>query len=576
MADQFRDNFVGERGYDSLKNLMKTGNDICIEAAKCFQERYDMELVYATALSKNSEKLKKIATKSQGSVANAFHQLSVQTNVESDAHKQLANTISKDISLPMKTLAETQSRARKTIEDGLNSKFKAWRDQKDTDKKYRGRSFEKCKEIESLFLKMDEIPKSTKNSVKDVSKMESSLRKTQEDLDRTERKYHEATREVEVARQACDSEMCKACDQMEQMEKERIEETSKFVQLYAQSTLILTDKMIKLSKELSDLRIIPQDDIISAIKQYNVNVPESEILLYDIYAENEHNAMSQERRLKSLLHWMQILRNDLEIQRKSKDGIESLHGFCRQNQNFSSSVNSDQIHFNRRSVELLHCLFEASLFKMETVYNRLTGGQKPYFKDEQRLTTTFMKDGHPTTMLRIPYKSINQPPTAPLELMSRIPIVPAPPQPLHITLSMQSMDTSQHQHHHSADSHRSAPPPIGFINPPHTSAGYPQLSNHSGTHAHTVAHNYDTDRNRHQLIASNTPPYPLTAMTTPRSSTRLQRVRVNYDYTARADDEISINSGDIITVLEKRPDGWYRGELGGQVGLFPGNFVEEI
>lgn len=34
-----------------------------------------------------------------------------------------------------------------------------------------------------------------------------SLRKLEQELDKTEKKYHDATREVEIARQTCDAEM---------------------------------------------------------------------------------------------------------------------------------------------------------------------------------------------------------------------------------------------------------------------------------------------------------------------------------------------------------------------------------
>lgn len=36
-----------------------------------------------------------------------------------------------------------------------------------------------------------------------------SLRKVEQELDKTEKKYHEATKEVELTRQACDAEMCR-------------------------------------------------------------------------------------------------------------------------------------------------------------------------------------------------------------------------------------------------------------------------------------------------------------------------------------------------------------------------------
>jgi hypothetical protein len=36
-----------------------------------------------------------------------------------------------------------------------------------------------------------------------------SLRKADQELEKTEKKYHDATKEVELARQACDAEMCR-------------------------------------------------------------------------------------------------------------------------------------------------------------------------------------------------------------------------------------------------------------------------------------------------------------------------------------------------------------------------------
>lgn len=39
--------------------------------------------------------------------------------------------------------------------------------------------------------------------------MEMSLRKAEQELEKTERKYHDATKDVEIARQACDAEMCR-------------------------------------------------------------------------------------------------------------------------------------------------------------------------------------------------------------------------------------------------------------------------------------------------------------------------------------------------------------------------------
>ncbi|EMP32269.1 Intersectin-1, partial [Chelonia mydas] len=47
-----------------------------------------------------------------------------------------------------------------------------------------------------------------------------------------------------------------------------------------------------------------------------------------------------------------------------------------------------------------------------------------------------------------------------------------------------------------------------------------------------------------------------------------------YDYTAQNDDELAFNKGQIINVLNKDDPDWWKGEVNGQVGLFPSNYVK--
>uniref|UniRef100_F6VIY5 Intersectin-1 n=1 Tax=Monodelphis domestica TaxID=13616 RepID=F6VIY5_MONDO len=47
-----------------------------------------------------------------------------------------------------------------------------------------------------------------------------------------------------------------------------------------------------------------------------------------------------------------------------------------------------------------------------------------------------------------------------------------------------------------------------------------------------------------------------------------------YDYTAQNDDELAFNKGQIINVLNKEDPDWWKGEVNGQVGLFPSNYVK--
>jgi len=52
---------------------------------------------------------------------------------------------------------------------------------------------------------------------------------------------------------------------------------------------------------------------------------------------------------------------------------------------------------------------------------------------------------------------------------------------------------------------------------------------------------------------------------------------VKFKYDAMREDEISLLKGAIVTIMEKSPDGWWRGECGpGKIGWFPSNYVQEL
>ena len=52
--------------------------------------------------------------------------------------------------------------------------------------------------------------------------------------------------------------------------------------------------------------------------------------------------------------------------------------------------------------------------------------------------------------------------------------------------------------------------------------------------------------------------------------------RALYDFTANMYDELTIRQGDVINIHDKQEDGWWLGELKGQVGIFPATYVEDI
>lgn len=74
-----------------------------------------------------------------------------------------------------------------------------------------------------------------------------------------------------------------------------------------------------------------------------------------------------------------------------------------------------------------------------------------------------------------------------------------------------------------------------------------------------------TTSNEQQL-----PPVEAPANTSP------QRVKALYDFEPQEANELGFNKGDVITVLESIHKDWWRGELSGEIGIFPVNYIEVL
>ena len=58
--------------------------------------------------------------------------------------------------------------------------------------------------------------------------------------------------------------------------------------------------------------------------------------------------------------------------------------------------------------------------------------------------------------------------------------------------------------------------------------------------------------------------------------TDVSKCEVQFSYTANQSDELTIEPGDVINVIDKQDQDWWQGELNGTVGIFPATYVLEI
>lgn len=62
----------------------------------------------------------------------------------------------------------------------------------------------------------------------------------------------------------------------------------------------------------------------------------------------------------------------------------------------------------------------------------------------------------------------------------------------------------------------------------------------------------------------------------PKVEDQKPKFKALYSYAGQHEDELAFNAGDIITLLSKDEEAWWKGELNGASGVFPSNYVEEI
>ena len=56
----------------------------------------------------------------------------------------------------------------------------------------------------------------------------------------------------------------------------------------------------------------------------------------------------------------------------------------------------------------------------------------------------------------------------------------------------------------------------------------------------------------------------------------VEQVVALFDYTAQNDDELSFLKDSVINVISKDEASWWKGELNGQMGMFPANYITPL
>lgn len=421
-------------------------------------------------------------------------------------------------------------------------------DKRAKDYKYRTRCFKTVKDIENTMYALDEAKtingKASKQ--KEIQKLEDNLKQLKELFDQSELKYHKACGSVELARQEWQLAMLRGCDQLQLIEEERINKLDSLIKLYTNQVGDSVKKINKMLDTLKKIEINTKQDVDLISKKYGNSIKlEQELNLIDVYSENTKNMMNRERRIDNLKKWSNLLQNDINAQLRAKEGLDKVRIFNKQNPKFNSN-NDDDIALKQNSVNLLKLLFDASLYKINSTLHELDSSlitTKPFFQYSQKIITTYDKLGIPFSILKLVDDDANnlndrQKPSAPILLNP----LSSSSTASNCSNQYESIQMPQPCLHNLYESSPALPPP-----------SYRAVVNdYSNSIEYSDDEWNDSERWLGQCV-------------------------VQYDYTGERPDELSLKIGDIINVLEKRIDGWWRGQLNGvgTIGLFPSTYVKE-
>ncbi|XP_047499176.1 uncharacterized protein LOC125045783 isoform X1 [Penaeus chinensis] len=611
---------TGHNGFDELRRYIKSGGEFCKELAAIMNERAELEANYAKGLHKLSAKLLKASKESMGTVNQAWQMVGAELEQEGDLHKSIASAITDDVVRPLRQLIETQHKIRKGVESMVDKTTKNLHDWRAAESKSKKQCYGNCRENEKIQDMMIEarLGRGKTLSEKEALKVEKQRRKAEEAVQKSDLEYYTCCIRTERARLEWESAIYKGSNCFQTLEEERLQALKDLVVKYHKNAKEAAPKLVAIASRLDDpvAACDVEKDIQTVIsaKGTGENIPEQ--MLPDFYAEDMNNIMNRERRKEALEKFVQMLKTDLERERRGKQGVENLAKALQETPTFGGEESQQDVNdklqhdaYNRlQHMKAMLAYLEAARYKVQCSLDELNNRPRmthplakhiEVHRDKQGLNFSVLKvppwvrgnsvdvspasdspTGSPNWNDRGTADGTSVQPDSDFEPIVEKPVPPRidsliPTPPVRTKASATATTTEPNTENENKAPSGTAPKPSKvphvFMSPPR----YPSLmiiadefsSQGSDRDYQTAV----TEDNLDSGIKDGT--YyarPLESVPT------VGRCKALYDYEANMYDELTIRTGDIINIHDKQPDGWWVGELDSVVGIFPATYVEEI
>lgn len=621
----FKDYYWAQNGFDELRRYVKQGSDFSKELASILQERIEAEIYYSKCLAKLGTKLTKACKESVGSCAEAWKHVAMEMEKRSEIHRNYSNALSEELVKPMKHVIDNQLKLRKKIEGNVDKTTRSLADWRTAEAKSKKQSHAAARENEKLqdatleisarmsrsssvghiphahsilsAARAERLPNAT--SEKDAAKLQVKKRKTEDAVKKTEVEYYKVCVQAERSRLEWETSVVKGAGMLESLEEERLGQLKVAADCYLRLTAAVPSQLAEASNML-----------VNPIKKANANTDmmvvrgvrstptgASEQLLPDFYCEHTTLAMNRERRKQALVKILQLVKQDIERERKSKQGLEKLSMAIKQTPTFGNDDSQQNVADKLYHMRSMLTYLEAVRYKITASLNELDSRPSVHHPLASHIQIIRDKQGLQQSILKVPpwlqtnyqnevnknlqpnYTALSRSVNGGEERERRDSIMTRASSKLRI----EHLSFRKNSEHKSAPvtpvvdlptpvlqtpTIEAPPPPESPLDWSERGAGdglsnqqdsdFDEFSSQSGSSTDL------TDIMKNEVV-DGTPQTP-----------SLGKCRALYTYEARLNDELTLSPGDIIIIHEKQDDGWWSGDLNGIYGIFPSSYVEEI
>ncbi|XP_022899908.1 uncharacterized protein [Onthophagus taurus] len=561
----------GQNGFDDLRRYVKQGGDFCKELATILQERSEAEVQYAKNLSKLSNKLVKACREGVGGLNEAWRAVALEMEARAECHRLLGVAILEDAAKPLKNLTESQHRLRKQSESMVDKAAKNlgdWRAAEAKSKKHSHTCARENEKLQDAMLdnrwvlkwgsaeglahyyekkKKKRLSRSAslihlaqihrQNSDKENAKLEGKKRKAEDAVKKADIEYYTLCVRAERARLEWESSVSRGATIFQSLEDERLGSLKTVLLSYLNNNIDLGPKLVEASERLKSPfdNSDPAQDLNTFISLRQSSQQISEQLLPDFYCEHITWAMNKERRKQALVKLAHLIRQDIERERKSKNGLENLSRAIKQTPTFGAEDSNQSVSEKLYHMKSMLTYLEGARYKIQSASAELEGRQKNGHPLASHITITRDKSGLQQSVLKVPQWLKEQwcePEASPISEKST----------------------------KSSNSHKSDG--VDGEDPDWTDRG--TADGNSNQPDSDFDEFSSQGSSTHEEVTEESPIQPIA------------QCKALYAYTPNLSDELALHPGDILSVYRQQEDGWWLGECNGSVGIFPATYVETL